>query len=163
MYFLRFWPWIRFICERSAENEKMLFRFIYMWNGPLIDTKCVKWWIKKHTQFLQWPSALSVTPVYLPLYMSGYVLTNAKLSKLINFDQSRGQKYFNIVLVLQDEWHTIFARPANTCTCPKKSVCNKEHKRVICNTISSSYSFQSTHPTGRVLLEELLVLSRFHS
>ena len=30
-----------------------------------------------------------------------------------------------------------------------KSVCNKEHKGVICNTTSSRYS-QSTHPTGRV-------------
>ena len=52
------------------------------------------------------------------------------------------------------------------CTCPAgrvtynfhlsfKSVCNKEHKGVICNMTSS--------PTGRVLWEELLVLSRFHS
>ena len=40
-----------------------------------------------------------------------------------------------------------------------KSVCNKEHKGVICNTTSSSYSSQSTRPTvGRVLWEELLVL-----
>ena len=44
-----------------------------------------------------------------------------------------------------------------------KSVCNKEHKGVICYMTSSSYSFQSTCPTGRVLWEELLVLSRFHS
>ena len=28
---------------------------------------------------------------------------------------------------------------------------------------SSSYSSQSTRPTGRVLWEEILVLSRFHS
>ena len=41
-----------------------------------------------------------------------------------------------------------------------KSVCNKG---VICNMTSSSNYFQSTHPTGRVLWEELLVLSRFHS
>ena len=39
---------------------------------------------------------------------------------------------------------------------------NKEHKR-ICNTTSSNYSSQSTHPVGRVLWKELLVLSRFHS
>ena len=32
-----------------------------------------------------------------------------------------------------------------------KSVCNKEHKEVICNITSSSNSFQSTRPTGRVL------------
>ena len=28
----------------------------------------------------------------------------------------RGQKYFNIVLVLQERWLTIFTRPVNTCT-----------------------------------------------
>ena len=33
---------------------------------------------------------------------------------------SRGQKYFNIALVLQDEWLTIFTPPANPCTCPLK-------------------------------------------
>ena len=44
-----------------------------------------------------------------------------------------------------------------------KSVCNKEHKGVKCNMTSSSYSSQSTHPTGRVLWEELLILSWFHS
>ena len=32
-----------------------------------------------------------------------------------------------------------------------KSVCNKEHKGVICNMSSSSYSSQSTRHTGRVL------------
>ena len=40
-----------------------------------------------------------------------------------------------------------------------KSVCNKEHKGVICNMTSWSYFSQSTHPTGRGLWEELLVLS----
>ena len=44
-----------------------------------------------------------------------------------------------------------------------KSVCNKEHKGVICNMTSSSNSSKSTRPVGQVLLEELLVLSRFHS
>ena len=44
-----------------------------------------------------------------------------------------------------------------------KNVCNKEHKGVICNMISSINSCQSTHPVGPVLWEELLVLSRFHS
>ena len=42
-----------------------------------------------------------------------------------------------------------------------KSVCNKEHKGVICNRTSLCYSSQSTRPTGRVLLEELLVLLDF--
>ena len=32
-----------------------------------------------------------------------------------------------------------------------KSVCNKEHKGVICNMTSLSNSSQSTHPTGQVL------------
>ena len=44
-----------------------------------------------------------------------------------------------------------------------KSVCNKEHKGVICSMTSLGNFFQSTCPTGRMLWEELLVLSRFHS
>ena len=44
-----------------------------------------------------------------------------------------------------------------------KSVCNKELQGVIRNTTSSTYFSQSTHPTGPVLWEELLMLSRFHS
>ena len=32
----------------------------------------------------------------------------------------QGTKYFNIALILQDEWLTSFTRPANTCTCPLK-------------------------------------------
>ena len=44
-----------------------------------------------------------------------------------------------------------------------KSVCKKEHKGIICNLTSSSSYPQSTRPVGRVLWEELLVLSRFHS
>ena len=53
----------------------------------------------------------------------------------------------------------------NVMHLPFKSVCNKEveHMGVICNYMTSlSYSSQSTRPTGRVLWEELLVLSRFH-
>ena len=44
-----------------------------------------------------------------------------------------------------------------------KCICNIKHKGVICNMTSFSNSSQSTRPTGRVLREELLVLSRFHS
>ena len=33
----------------------------------------------------------------------------------------REQKYFNIALILQDEWLTIFTHPSNTCTCPLKA------------------------------------------
>ena len=33
----------------------------------------------------------------------------------------RGQKYFNIALVLQDESLTIFTSPSNTCTCLLKA------------------------------------------
>ena len=43
-----------------------------------------------------------------------------------------------------------------------KSVCNKEHKGIICNMTSLSNSTQSTRPIGRVIWEELLILSRFH-
>ena len=34
---------------------------------------------------------------------------------------SRGQKYLNIALVLQDEWLTTFTHPANACICPLKA------------------------------------------
>ena len=44
-----------------------------------------------------------------------------------------------------------------------KSLCRKEHKGLICYMTFLSNSFQSTHPIGRVLWEEILVLSRFHS
>ena len=43
-----------------------------------------------------------------------------------------------------------------------KRICNKEHKGVIYNVISSSNSFQSNRPIGRELSGELLILSRFH-
>ena len=43
-----------------------------------------------------------------------------------------------------------------------KSVCNKELKGVISNRTSSSNSSLSSHPTGRVRWEELVVRSRFH-
>ena len=38
----------------------------------------------------------------------------------IAHEHYRGQKYFNFALALQDEPLTIFTRPANTCTRPKK-------------------------------------------
>ena len=53
-----------------------------------------------------------------------------------------------------------FTHHANTCTCP---YCNKEHKGVICNMTPWSNSSQSTRPAGRMLWEEILILSRFHS
>ena len=49
--------------------------------------------------------------------------------KTMSYAKTRGQKYFNIALVLQEEWLTIFTRPALSF----KSVSNKEHKGVICN------------------------------
>ena len=55
-----------------------------------------------------------------------------------------------------------FTHPANACTCHMKAYAVKNIKEVICNMTFSSYSFQSTRPTGQVLWEELLVLSRFH-
>ena len=62
------------------------------------------------------------------------------------------------------------------CTCPAGRVtykfhlqtdacvlvCNKEHKGVLCNMTYLSNSSRSTRPTGRVLWEELLIISRFH-
>ena len=44
----------------------------------------------------------------------------AKINTLLVIVYIRGQKYFNIALVLQDEWLTIFTCPANTYTCPLK-------------------------------------------
>ena len=44
-----------------------------------------------------------------------------------------------------------------------KIVCNKEHKGVMCNMTPLSNSAQTTRPSGRLLREELLVLSRVHS
>ena len=41
------------------------------------------------------------------------------LMELIETPQRK--KYFNIALVLEDEWPTIFTCPANTCTCPLKA------------------------------------------
>ena len=58
---------------------------------------------------------------------------------------------------------TIFTHPANTCTCHLKVYRNKEHKGVIYSMISLSNSSQSTRPVGRVLWEELPVLSGFYS
>ena len=46
--------------------------------------------------------------------------TSKKILALIRDCTYRGQKYFNIALALQDEWLTIFTRPANTCTRPLK-------------------------------------------
>ena len=54
---------------------------------------------------------------------------------------SRGQKYFNIALVLQDEWLTIFTCPVNTCTCPLKAYAIK-------NVIWLINSSQSTRPSA---------------
>ena len=88
----------------------------------------------------------------------------------------KGLKKDHNSYILHDQGTKIF----QYCTCPAghvtynfhlsckhmhlsfKSVCNKEHKGVICNRTSSSNSSRSTRPTGRVLSEELLLLSRFH-
>ena len=79
----------------------------------------------------------------------------------------RGQKYFNIALVLQDEGLILHILMYGECVCRTseycnlqfslvlqthspyiKRICNKEHKGVICNMTSSSNSSQSTRPTG---------------
>ena len=76
----------------------------------------------------------------------------------------RGQKYFNIALVHSPAGRVTynFHSSCKHMHMSFKSVCNKEHKGVICNMTSSSISSQSTCPTGQVLWEEFLVLSRFH-
>ena len=55
------------------------------------------------------------------------------------------QKYVNIALVLTSDLQ--FSRDLQTHL-SFKSVCNKEHKGVICNMTSLINSSQSTHPTG---------------
>ena len=45
--------------------------------------------------------------------VKGFVICTAGLC--------RGQNYFNIALVLQDERLAIFTRPANICACPFKA------------------------------------------
>ena len=80
-----------------------------------------------------------------------------------NIQLYRGQKYFNIALFCRtsDFLFLLFLQNTCTSTCLLKAYA-MEHKGVLCNITSSSNSFQSTCPVGRVLLEELLVLSRFH-
>ena len=74
---------------------------------------------------------------------------------------TRGQKYFNVVLVLSCRTSDLqFSLVLQTHDMSYKSVHNKEPKGVVCYMTSSSNSSQSTRPTGRVLWEELLVLSR---
>ena len=64
--------------------------------------------------------------------------TGLSESTLVKLQQFRGQKYFNIALVLQDEQLTIFTCPANPCTCPLKvyEIKNITDKGVICNMTS---------------------------
>ena len=65
-------------------------------------------------KFKTWPpshyKAYQRCPPYLPWPLWKYGTT-----------WFRGQKYFNIAFVLQDEWLTNFTRLANTCTCPLKA------------------------------------------
>ena len=60
-----------------------------------------------------------------------------------------------------------FTRPANTCTCPLKEYAIKNISELyvipLPPVILSKALVLYTRPTGRVLWEELLVLSRFHS
>ena len=116
----------------------------------------------KSQGILKW--ILSGNPVWRQVFSPIWtmLLIHHEKTNLLNSNWGnknfRGQKYLNIALVLQVEWLTTFTHSANTCTCPLT-----EHKWVICNMISSSNSFESTRPTGQVLWEEFLVLSRFHS
>ena len=135
--------------------------------------------------------------VYLSEYSSSsyFVYTSSKGSALtvfLSLCYSQGTKKFQYCTCsagrVTYNFHSSCKHmhlPFFKCYC----VCNKEHKGVICNMTSSSYSSQTGRvlweelptgrvlweelptgrvlweelPTGRVLWEELLVLSRFHS
>ena len=111
-----------------------------------------------------------VSNVCIPLCSSTLFLpTSAEINKIF-YQRNRGhtvadlegftgdKKYFNIAGRVTYNFHL----SCKHMHLSFKSVCNKEHKGVICNMTSSSNSSQSTRHTGRVLWEELLVLSRFH-
>ena len=72
------------------------------------------------------------------------------LKKQSNF-YLRGQKYFKSTQCPEGRVTYNFHSSCKHMHLSFKSVCNKEHKGVICNMTSSSNSSQSTHPTGRVL------------
>ena len=82
------------------------------------------------------------------------------------YTSTAGDKNISIV---QDKRLTIFTRPANTCACPLTDFKVNTQKMLVSPSDfrkkleRSSNSSQSSHPTGRVLSEELLILSRFHS
>ena len=58
----------------------------------------------------------------------------------------RGQKYFNIALPGRVTYS--FHSSCKHMHLSFKSICNKDHKGVICNMTSSSNSSQSTRPVG---------------
>ena len=58
---------------------------------------------------------------------------------------------------------TIFTRPANTCTCPFKAYAINNIREYFVIWLPWVILPKSTCPVGRVLCEELFVLSRFHS
>ena len=62
-----------------------------------------------------------ITPPPTMIIPEFIACTAIELIPLISVIHNGWQKYFNIALVLQDEWLTIFTRPANTCTCSLKA------------------------------------------
>ena len=58
---------------------------------------------------------------HLPKHLfSGFQYTKGWTWEILSY-LTGDKKYFNIALVLQDEWLTIFTCPANSCTCPLKA------------------------------------------
>ena len=171
---------IKAIRHGETETEKISTHLIRMEfpvlfnksNGP-VCLHCKRWWVVififiqtliGYFAGKQWRprSDATICCIWSGSALFAYVSQNGHFSfNLVNlFHKSQGTKLFQYFtcpagqfsLVMQT--HTLFSF---------KSVCNKEHKGVICYMTSSSNSSQSTRPTVRVLWEELLIFSRFHS
>ena len=119
--------------------------------GPIIASR-----VRSVSEFLRKPKATCYFPVCVCVWGGSSPSFPPSGSPL-------GQSsYLHVQIILQ--WIKIFqycTSPAGRVTynfhlsCKHmhlsfKSICNKEHKGVICNMTSSSNSSQSTHPVGRI-------------
>ena len=107
-----------FYCIIFAKSETSL-HLCYSLYEIHYNKICVKWPLPKRPKLgFQDQLSLNAGLKYCRMLQGKHQGEHsAILSTFIN----RGQKYFNIALVLQDEWLTIFTCPANTCTCPLKA------------------------------------------
>ena len=99
-----------------------------------------------------WSQLIRIMAVFYPLYK--IILLNNEI---------QGKKIFQYCTCPAGRVTYSFRSFCKHMHLSFKSVCNTEHKGVICNMTSLSNSSQSTSPTGRVRWEELLILSRFPS